>query len=48
LSFWKLIPEQALAFSKQMILRFWGITGQQGWARLILNRLHELVLSPND
>jgi hypothetical protein len=41
-------PEQALAFSKQMILRFWGLTGQRGCARLILDRLHDLVLSPGD
>ena len=39
---------QALAFSKQKILRFWGLTGQRGWARLILDRLHDLVLPPND
>jgi len=48
LSFWKMSPEQALAFSKQKILRFWGITGQRGSARLILGRLHDLVLSPGD
>ena len=48
LSFWKMSPEQALAFSKQKILRFWGLTGQRGWARLILDRLHDLVLSPDD
>jgi hypothetical protein len=41
-------PEQALAFSKQEILRFWGLTGQRGWARLTLDRLHDLVLSPGD
>jgi hypothetical protein len=41
-------PEQALAFSKQKILRFWGLTGQRGWARLTLDRLHDLVLSPGD
>jgi hypothetical protein len=41
-------PEQALAFSKQKVLRFWGLTGQRGWARLILGRLHDLVLSPDD
>ena len=41
-------PEQALAFSKQKILRFWGLTGQRGWARFILSRLHDLVLSPGD
>ena len=40
--------EQALAFSKQKILRFWELTGQRGWARLILDRLHDLVLAPND
>jgi hypothetical protein len=41
-------PEQALAFSKQKILRFWGLTGQRGWARLILGRLHDLALSSGD
>jgi hypothetical protein len=41
-------PEQALAFSKKRILRFWGLTGQRGWARLILDRLHDLVLSTDD
>jgi hypothetical protein len=41
-------PEQALAFSKQKILRFGGLTGQRGWARLILDRLHYLVLPPGD
>jgi hypothetical protein len=41
-------PEQALEFSKQEILRFWGLTGQRGWARLTLDRLHDLVLSPGD
>jgi hypothetical protein len=41
-------PEQALAFSKQKILRFWGFTGQRGWARLILDHLHDFVFSPGD
>jgi hypothetical protein len=41
-------PEQALAFSKQKIIRFWGLTGQRGWARLNLGRLHDLALSPDD
>jgi hypothetical protein len=48
LCFWKRSPEQALAFSKQKVLRFWGLTGQLGWARLILDRLHNLVLFPNN
>ena len=48
LGFWKRSPEQALAFSKQKILRFWGLTGQRNWARLILNRLYDLVLTPSD
>jgi hypothetical protein len=30
------------------LLSFWGLTGQRGWARLILDRLHDLVLSPDD
>ena len=25
-----------------------GLTGQRGWARLLLDRLHDLVLSPGD
>jgi hypothetical protein len=41
-------PEKDLAFSKQKILRFWGLTGQRGWARLILDRLHDIVLPPGD
>jgi hypothetical protein len=41
-------PEEALAFSKQKILRFWGLTRERGWARLILDRLHDLILSPSD
>jgi hypothetical protein len=46
LSFWKMSPKQALAFSKQKILFFRGLTGMRGWTRLILDRLHDLVLSP--
>jgi hypothetical protein len=38
-------PEQALAFSEQKILRFGGLTGQRGLARLILDRLRDLALS---
>jgi hypothetical protein len=41
-------PEQTLAFSKQKVLRFWGLTEQRGWACLILDRHHDLVLSPRD
>jgi hypothetical protein len=48
LSFRKMSPEQALAISKQKILRFGGLTGQRGWARFILGRLHDLALSPGD
>jgi hypothetical protein len=48
LSFWKMSPKQALAFSKQKVLRFWGLTGKRAWARLILDHLHDLVLSPGD
>ena len=48
LIFWKMSPEQALAFSKQKILRFGRLTGQRGWARLILGRLHDLLLSPGN
>ena len=48
LSFWKIPPKHALALCKQKILRFWGLTAQRGWARLILDRFHDLVLSPGD
>jgi hypothetical protein len=41
-------PGEGSEFSKQKILRFWGLTGQRGWARLILGRLHDLALSPGD
>jgi hypothetical protein len=41
-------PKQALALCKQKILRFWGLTAQRGWVRLILDRFHDLVLSPGD
>jgi hypothetical protein len=47
-SFWKILPKQALALCKQKNLRFWGLTAQRGWARLILGRFHDLVLSPGD
>jgi hypothetical protein len=47
-SFWKRPPKNALALCKQKILRFWGLTAQRGWARLILGRFHDLVLSPGD
>jgi hypothetical protein len=48
LSFREMSSEQALAFSKQKIFRFWGLARQRGWARLILDRLHDLVLAPKD
>jgi hypothetical protein len=48
LSFWEKSPDEALAFYKEKILRFWGLTGQRWWARLILARLHDLVLPPGD
>ena len=41
-------PKQTFAFCKQKILWFWGLTAQRGWARLILDRFHDLVLSPGD
>jgi hypothetical protein len=47
-SFWKMPPKHALALRKQKILRFWGPTAQCGWARLILDRFQDLVLSPGD
>ena len=39
-------PEKALAFSKQKIIRFWGLNGQH--LVLILDRLYDLVLPPCD
>jgi hypothetical protein len=30
------------------ILRFWGLTAQRGWARLILGRFYDSVFSPGD
>jgi hypothetical protein len=47
-SFWKMSPKHALALCEQKILRFWGLKAQRGWARLILGRFHDLVLSPGD
>jgi len=38
-------PKHALALCKQKILRFWGLAARRGWARLILGRFHDLVLS---
>ena len=48
MSFWKMSPEQALAFFKQKAFRFGGLTGQRGWARLVLGGLRNLVLAPSD
>jgi hypothetical protein len=48
LSFWEMPPKHALALCKQKILRFWGLTAQRGWARLILDRFHDLVLLPDN
>ena len=41
-------PKHALALCKQKILRFWDLTAQRGWARLILDHIHDLVLSPGN
>jgi hypothetical protein len=38
--------KHGLALCKQKALRFWGLTAQRGWARLILGRFHDLLLSP--
>jgi hypothetical protein len=46
--FWKIPPKNALALCKQKILRFWGLTAQRGWYRLVLGRFHDKVLSPGD
>ena len=42
-NFWKISPK-----NKQNALRFWGLTAQRGWARLIQGRFHDLLLSPGD
>jgi hypothetical protein len=47
-SFWKMPPKHTLALCKQKILRFWGLTAERGWARLILGRFHDLALSPGN
>ena len=44
--FWMMPPKHVLAFCKQKILRFWGLTAQRGWARFILDRFQDLVLCP--
>jgi hypothetical protein len=41
-------PKHALVLCKQKILRFWGLMAQRGWARLILDRFHDMVISPRD
>jgi hypothetical protein len=38
----------ALALCKQKFLRFWGLTARRGWARLILDRFHDMALSRGD
>jgi hypothetical protein len=47
-SFWEIPPKHAVALCELKTLRFWGLTAQRGWARLILGRFHDLVLSPGD
>ena len=39
-------PKHALTLCKQTVLRFWDLTAQRGWARLILDHFHDLLLSP--
>jgi hypothetical protein len=46
--FWENEPGAGFGLLQADILRFWGLTGQRGWARLILDRLHGLALSPGD
>ena len=41
-------PKRALALYKHKILRLCGLTAQQGWARLILDRFYGIVLFPGD
>jgi hypothetical protein len=35
-------------YTNQKILRFLGLTAQRGWARLILGRFQDFVLSPGN
>jgi hypothetical protein len=35
--------DHAFEMHKQSIMRFWGLTAQRGWARLILGRLGALA-----
>ena len=42
-NFWKISPKH-----KQKALRFWGLTAQRGWARLILDYVRDLVLYPGN
>ena len=41
-----MIGDRAMALAKQSFLRFWGLTAQRGWARLVLGRCHGLVVAP--
>ena len=42
------VTEQSTLARCYFAFRFWLLTGQRCWARLILGRLHDLVLPPND
>ena len=42
LSYFACRKDHAFEMHKQSIIRFWGLTAQRGWARLILDRLDAL------
>ena len=46
MNFYHMSRDQAMALAKKNLLRFWGLTAQRGWARLILGRCQVLVVAP--
>ena len=44
LTYFDIKLQDALALHKQAVLRFWGLTAQRGWARLVLDCLGGLVV----
>ena len=46
MSYYHIDRAKAMGLAKQKIIRFWGLTAQHGWARLILDQRLGLVVSP--
>ena len=46
MSYYHIDRAKAMSLAKQKIIRFWRLTAQRGWARLILDRRLGLVVSP--